>query len=81
MILNVSGVSKSYDGKDVLKDVSFHIEDREKTALVGVNGAGKSTLLKIIMKLEEPDSGTTVLKKDAEIGYLAMHIARVIDAE
>ena len=73
MILNVSGVSKSYDGKDVLKDVSFHIEDREKTALVGVNGAGKSTLLKIIMKLEEPDRGTTVLKKDAEIGYLAQH--------
>ena len=73
MILNISGVSKAYDGKDILRDVSFHIEEREKAALVGVNGAGKSTLLKIIMGLEEADSGYTVLSKDCRIGYLAQH--------
>ena len=44
MILNISDITKSFDGKDVLRGVSFHIEDHEKAALVGVNGAGKSTL-------------------------------------
>ena len=73
MILNISNISKAYDGKDVLTDVSFHVEEREKTALVGVNGAGKSTLLKIIMGIEEPDAGYTVLSKDRRIGYLAQH--------
>ena len=73
MILNVSGICKSYDGKDILKDVSFHIEEREKAALVGVNGAGKSTLLKIIMNQEEPDRGYSVLSRDRKIGYLAQH--------
>ncbi|MDO5702668.1 MAG: ATP-binding cassette domain-containing protein, partial [Lachnospiraceae bacterium] len=73
MILNIANVSKSYDGNDILKNVSFHIEDREKAALVGVNGAGKSTLLKIIMGIEEADSGTCVLSRDRQIGYLAQH--------
>lgn len=73
MILNISGISKSFDGKNVLTDVSFHIEEHEKTALVGVNGAGKSTLLKIIMGLESPDTGTAVLSHDRTIGYLAQH--------
>ena len=65
MILNISGISISFDGKDVLRDVSFHIEEREKTALVGVNGAGKSTLLRIVMGLETPDSGSCVLPPSA----------------
>ena len=53
VILNISNICKSYDGNDILKGVSFHIEEHEKAALVGVNGAGKSTLLKIIMGLED----------------------------
>ena len=73
MILNISNISKSYDGKDILKEISFHVEEREKTALVGVNGAGKSTLLKIISGCEEPDSGQVVISKDKRIGYLAQH--------
>ncbi len=73
MILNISNIAKAYDGVDVLKGVSFHIEDQEKAALIGVNGAGKSTLLKIIMGLEEPDEGSTVLSRDKRIGYLAQH--------
>ena len=73
MILNISDISKAFDGKDVLRGVSFHIEEHEKAALVGVNGAGKSTLLKIIMGLTEPDSGISVLSKDTEVGYLAQH--------
>lgn len=73
MILNVSNIAKAFDGKDVLKNVSFHIEEHEKAALIGVNGAGKSTLLKIIMKEIDPDSGQVVLEKNRSIGYLAQH--------
>lgn len=73
MILNVSGICKSFDGKDILTDVSFHVEEREKAALIGVNGAGKSTILKIIVGEEEPDAGQVVLSKDRTIGYLAQH--------
>ena len=73
MILNISDISKSFDGKDILRHVSFHIEDHEKAALVGVNGAGKSTLLRIIMGILSPDTGSTVLTHDKTIGYLAQH--------
>ncbi|MGN0256070.1 MAG: ABC-F family ATP-binding cassette domain-containing protein [Chordicoccus sp.] len=75
MILNISDITKSFDGKEVLRGVSFHVEDHEKAALVGVNGAGKSTLLKIIMGELTPDSGQAVLARDAKIGYLAQHQA------
>ena len=57
----------------MLKQVSFHIEEYEKAAVVGSNGAGKSTLLKIIMHELEPDEGQVVLAKDKTIGYLAQH--------
>ena len=73
MILNIYDISKSFDGKDVLTDVSFHIEEHEKAALVGVNGAGKSTVLKIIMGIISPDKGNAVLSRDRTIGYLAQH--------
>ena len=59
----------------ILKDASFHIEEKEKAAIVGINGAGKSTLLKIIMKQIPADSGEVILAKDRTIGYLAQHEA------
>ncbi len=58
---------------DILKDVSFHIEDKEKIAIVGINGSGKTTLLKIIMGEEAADSGQVVVAKDTTIGYLSQH--------
>ena len=73
MILSCQNICKSFSGKDVLCDVSFHIEDKEKAAIVGINGAGKSTLLKIIMQKETPDTGEVILAKDATIGYLAQY--------
>ncbi len=73
MILNISNISKSFDGKEILNSVSFHIEDHEKVALVGMNGAGKSTLLKIVMGILSPDKGSAVLSSGARIGYLAQH--------
>jgi ATP-binding cassette subfamily F protein 3 len=71
MILDVQNVSKTFSGNEVLKNASFHIEDREKAALVGINGAGKSTLLKIIMQILPPDEGTAVLSRGKTIGYLS----------
>ena len=57
----------------ILKDAAFHIEDREKAALIGNNGAGKTTLLRIIMGELSADSGTVALTKDKTIGYLAQY--------
>ena len=73
MILNIVHIQKAFDGKEILKEVSFPVEEHEKTALVGVNGAGKSTLLKIVMRELEPDAGEVVLSKGKTIGYLAQH--------
>lgn len=63
MILSCQNICKSFGEKIILKDASFHIEDREKAALIGNNGAGKTTLLRIIMHELSPDSGNVVLAK------------------
>ena len=63
MILSVQNVSKSFGTDEILKNVSFHIEDHEKAAVVGINGAGKSTLLKIIVGELTPDTGEVITAK------------------
>ena len=73
MILSCQGISKSFGEKVILEDASFHIEDREKAALIGNNGAGKTTLLRIIMEEIHSDAGQVVLAKDKRIGYLAQY--------
>ncbi len=75
MILSCNHIDKAFGVKQILKDVSFHVEEREKTAIVGINGAGKSTLLKIIMNQLSADSGEVTLSRGATIGYLAQHEA------
>lgn len=71
MILACHNLNKSFGERIIVKDGSFHIEDREKVAFVGVNGAGKSTILKIIIGEEPTDSGNIILTKGKTIGYLA----------
>ena len=73
MILQCSHINKSFDGNTILDDISFHINEQEKTAIVGINGSGKSTLLKILMGEYEADSGEIIIQKDAVIGYLAQN--------
>ena len=73
MILSVQNVSKSFGTDEILKNVSFHIEDHEKAAVVGINGAGKSTLLKIIVGELTPDTGEVITAKGKSLGYLAQH--------
>ena len=73
MILSCQNISKAFLENQVLKNISFHIEDYEKVAVVGINGAGKTTLLRILMGEMSPDEGTVVLAKDKVVGYLAQN--------
>ncbi|MBO6196670.1 MAG: ABC-F family ATP-binding cassette domain-containing protein [Butyrivibrio sp.] len=73
MILSVHGLYKSFDGKDILRDASFHVENNEKVAIVGINGAGKTTLLKLILGELSPDDGDVTFAKDVTVGYLAQN--------
>lgn len=71
MILSVHHISKAFLEKQVLSDVTFHLEKGDRAAIVGINGAGKSTLLKIIIGEETPDEGTVAISREATWGYLA----------
>lgn len=73
MILSCQNISKAFGTTQILQSVSFHVNDREKAAIVGINGAGKSTLLKIIMGELSADEGEVILAKGSTIGYLAQH--------
>lgn len=73
MILSCQNINKAFGTNEVLKNVNFHLEEREKAALIGPNGAGKSTLLKIIMQEMTADSGEVIISRGKTIGYLAQH--------
>ncbi len=73
MILACQKISKAFGEKIIVTDGSFHIEDHEKCALVGINGAGKSTILKMIIGELPPDGGAVALTKGKTLGYLAQH--------
>ena len=71
IILAVQDMKKSFGTHEVLKNVSFTLQEQERMGLVGVNGSGKSTLMKIIAGIETADSGTVSIQKGLQIGYLA----------
>ena len=71
IILAVQDIQKSFGTHEVLKSVSFTLQEQERMGLVGVNGSGKSTLMKIIAGIETADSGTVSIQKGLQIGYLA----------
>ena len=73
MILSCNNISKAFDSKVILDNCSFHSEDREKVAIVGINGAGKSTLFKIITGELQPDDGIVTVSKDKTLSYLSQH--------
>lgn len=75
MILSCQNISKAFVENQVLQNVSFHIEDYEKAAIVGINGAGKTTLLRIIVGEIQADTGLVTLSKDKTLGYLAQNSA------
>ncbi|MGM1019373.1 MAG: ribosomal protection-like ABC-F family protein [Bacillota bacterium] len=73
MLLQVTGITKSYGIEPVLDGINLQILERERIGLVGVNGAGKSTLLKIIAGEISYDSGQIFKAKETSIGYLAQN--------
>ena len=74
MILACRQIQKAYGIDVVLEKVDFHIEEREKAAIVGVNGAGKTTLFQILTREIPADGGEFYIKRDASLGYLAQNI-------
>ena len=78
MILSCQNITKTFGTDVIIQNASFHIEEYEKAAIVGINGAGKSTLLKIIVGELEPDEGVVAVSKEKTIGYLAQN--EVIDS-
>lgn len=74
MILACRQLHKAYGIDVILEKITFHIEEREKAAIVGVNGAGKTTLFKVLTSEISADGGEFYLKKDASLGYLAQNI-------
>lgn len=68
-MLKIENISKSYNGKDILNNISFSLNQGEKAGIIGANGIGKTTLLKIIAGEEKPDSGEIIKNKNSLIGY------------
>lgn len=68
--ISLQNISKQYDYKAILQDISLHIEENERVAIVGRNGAGKSTLLKILSGDLEADEGSRIIEGDLEIKHL-----------
>lgn len=75
MILSCANIYKSFHDNTILRDASFHLEEQEKAAIVGINGCGKSTLVKIIAGKLSQDAGTVALSKGKTIGYLSQQSA------
>lgn len=75
MLLTCTNISKSFGDNTILSNCSFHIEDYDKVAIVGINGAGKTTLLKILISQSSADTGLVTFAKDKTFGYLAQRQA------
>ncbi len=79
MILSCQNINKAFAENAVLENASFHMEENEKAAIVGINGAGKTTLLRIIVGEAAADEGLVTFAKDKTFGYLAQNSA--VDTE
>lgn len=79
MILSCQNITKAFDGKTILRQANFHIEEHEKAAIIGINGAGKTTLLNIITGKLKPDEGVVSISKGKTVGYLEQH--PILDSE
>ena len=69
-ILTAENISKNLGNRQILQDVSFGLEDRDRVGVIGINGTGKSTLLSIVAGDSEPDEGRIVTRSGLRIAYL-----------
>lgn len=79
IVLSCKDICKSYGIRDVLKNITFSINEGEKVGIIGANGEGKSTLFKIISKELSQDSGDIFIDKNKTLGYLSQNLA--LDSE
>src|SRR5688572_30670680 len=70
MLLSCESISKSYGVKPLFADLSLGLCEGDHVGLIGPNGSGKSTLLRILVGLDEPDSGTRSVRRQVRIGYV-----------
>ena len=73
--VSVEGLTKSYGINPLFKNISFHINEGDKIALIARNGIGKSTLLKILAGKETPDSGSVKINKEVTVALQLKHNA------
>ncbi|MBR6239758.1 MAG: ATP-binding cassette domain-containing protein [Clostridia bacterium] len=79
VIISAAEISKSYGTQEVLRDISFNVNEGDRIALIGVNGAGKTTLMKLIAGEEEPDSGSLYLSRRTSTSYMQQNSELVSD--
>lgn len=75
IVLNCKDIKKSYGIDEILKNVTFSINEGDRAGLIGVNGAGKSTIFKIIASLLEADEGELFIDKNKKLGYLSQNLS------
>ncbi|CAG9703677.1 ABC transporter ATP-binding protein [Clostridium neonatale] len=74
IVLSCKGISKSYGITEVLKDITFSINEGDKVGIIGANGEGKSTLFKILTRELSQDDGEVFIDKNKSLGYLSQHL-------
>lgn len=75
MILSLNGINKSFGETEVLKNITFLLNEKEKAAIIGINGCGKTTLFKLITGELAPTSGEIIIPHFTEIGYFSQNSA------
>src|SRR5258705_5005835 len=73
-IINIDHITVNYTGREIFRDLSWTIGDRDRIGLVGPNGAGKSSLLKTIAGVYQPDAGNVGIQRSVRVGYLPQEV-------
>ena len=74
-VISVNNISLSFGVNEILRNISFSLNENDKLGIVGVNGCGKSTLLSIILSDREADSGNVYISKQTSLGVLRQNDA------
>ena len=77
-MISVEGISKSYGGQVLFRDLSWRIAERERIGLVGPNGAGKTTICRILAAVDDPDTGRVSHGRAVTVGYLPQEVAGAV---
>ncbi len=79
-VLDVRKLGRSYNDRQVLRDVSFLVERGDKIGVVGPNGSGKTTLVRVLAGIDKPSSGSVVVGHNVRRSYFAQHQAELLES-